>query len=212
MIFKRGKKQRARRMRRWDVLNRLLDRRPAPTSFLEIGVHEGECGERIAAARKVGVDPVLGESVARKYNTSYETTSDEFFATNDERFDLVFIDGYHTYEQALRDAEGAVSCIKDGGFVVLHDGNPPNYEYQATRHLTGDVWKAVVSLRRMPHLDTYTIDIETGVTVVQLRPNPAPLMLPPVETYAAFEAHRAEALRLIDPLTWLNSVRAEAQP
>jgi len=90
---------------------------------------------------------------------------------------------------------------------VLHDSNPPNFEYQDTPSLVGWVWKTVVALRRLPHLDTYTVDIETGVTVVQVRPNEAPLTLVGIEDYPALEANRAEALRLIDPRTWLKSTR-----
>jgi predicted O-methyltransferase YrrM len=206
VFARRRRKREAKRLRRWDVINRLLAGRKQPTSFLEIGAFGGECGAQIAAQRKVGVDPVLYEGVAGEYSAFYETTSDDFFALNEERFDLVFIDGYHTYQQALRDAQGALSCIKDGGFVVLHDSNPPNYDYQATPDLTGDVWKAVVALRRLSNFDTYTVAIETGVTIVRRADNPSPLRRA-IEDYPALEAHRAEALRLVRPFEWLERTR-----
>lgn len=207
VFARRWRKRAAKKLRRWDVINRLLATRKQPRSFLEIGAFGGECGEQIESQRKVGIDPVLyNEGVPSKYNAFYQVTSDEFFAINEERFDVVFIDGYHSGEQALRDAQGALSRIKDGGFIVLHDSNPPNYDYQATPSLTGDVWKAVVALRRLPNLDTYTVDIETGVTVVQRLTNTSPLERA-IEDYTALEAHRAEALRLIDPFTWLSGRR-----
>jgi hypothetical protein len=173
VIFKhkrRREREAAKRLRRWDVINLLLAGRKQPTSFLEIGVFEGECGAQIAADRKVGVDPILRDAAKGmgRYSTLCETTSDDFFAGNAERFDVVFIDAY-----------------------------------QATPGLTGDVWQAVVALRRLSSLDTYTIAIETGVTVVQRRENTCPLKRA-VEDYPALEAHRAEALRLIDPRTWLS--------
>ena len=55
-------------------------------------------------------------------------TSDEFFAKASLpfRFDVVFIDGLHTYEQSRKDAENALGVIVEGGVIIMHDCNPPN--------------------------------------------------------------------------------------
>lgn len=204
MIWEKKRvRRRARLLRRWDVINELIAKRPAPTSFLEVGVRAGECGALVRADRKVGVDPEPQEAAFDKYAALHVETSDDFFKHNEECFDVVFIDGLHTQAQAMRDVEGAAGCLKAGGYIVMHDSNPPDYAHQATPSLTGDVWKAVVDLRRLPHFDTYTVGIETGVTVVQLRANEAPLTRA-VEDYSALEAHRIEALRIIDPYKWLK--------
>ncbi|MDT8308008.1 MAG: class I SAM-dependent methyltransferase [Bacteroidales bacterium] len=38
-----------------------------------------------------------------------------------EKFDLVFIDASHTYENAKRDTENAMRLVKKGGYLIWHD-------------------------------------------------------------------------------------------
>ncbi len=38
------------------------------------------------------------------------------------RFDLVLVDGDHTYEGVLADAEGVLPCVQPGGYILFHDG------------------------------------------------------------------------------------------
>ncbi len=38
-----------------------------------------------------------------------------------EKFDIVFIDASHTYENAKRDTENALQLVKKGGFLIWHD-------------------------------------------------------------------------------------------
>lgn len=42
------------------------------------------------------------------------------------RFDLVLVDGDHTYQGVLADAEGVLSCVEHGGYVLFHDGFHPD--------------------------------------------------------------------------------------
>lgn len=39
-----------------------------------------------------------------------------------DRFDLVFVDGDHTYKGVLADAIGALPCVQHGGYILFHDG------------------------------------------------------------------------------------------
>jgi len=41
-----------------------------------------------------------------------------------ERFDLVFIDSWHTYANSLQDIAFGLQLIKDNGVVLIHDCNP----------------------------------------------------------------------------------------
>lgn len=69
---------------------------------------------------RLGVDPASGGSL--------RMTSDEFFADprfREARFDVVFIDGMHEGQQALRDAENALGRLRPGGFITMHDMAPP---------------------------------------------------------------------------------------
>jgi cephalosporin hydroxylase len=42
------------------------------------------------------------------------------------RFDLVLVDGDHTYEGVLADASGLLPCVEPGGYVLFHDGFHPD--------------------------------------------------------------------------------------
>jgi hypothetical protein len=60
--------------------------------YLEIGCQGNNLFDSVPATNKVGVDPVAGGTVRK--------TSDDFFRENQQKFDVIFIDGLHTYEQA----------------------------------------------------------------------------------------------------------------
>lgn len=42
------------------------------------------------------------------------------------RFDLILVDGHHTYECASRDLRVALSLVSPGGVILVHDVDPPN--------------------------------------------------------------------------------------
>ena len=53
-------------------------------SYLEIGTFKDELFNEIICEKKVGVDPFSGGTVRK--------TSDEFFSTNNQKFDCIYID------------------------------------------------------------------------------------------------------------------------
>ena len=90
----------------------------AAKSYLEIGCADNQCFDTVPVAHKVGVDPERGSTV--------RMTSDEFFFRNTEKFDLIFVDGLHNYEQVSKDIENSLSCLNAGGIIVMHDILPSN--------------------------------------------------------------------------------------
>jgi predicted O-methyltransferase YrrM len=48
-------------------------------------------------------------------------TSDSFFQSNKDYFDLFFIDGDHTALQVFKDIENSLKWLNDNGCIVLHD-------------------------------------------------------------------------------------------
>lgn len=85
-------------------------------SFLEIGVAEGDVHRRINLENKVGVDPfeVCCPTVLKM-------TSDEFFQQNEDRFDVIFIDGDHSFEQSRKDFYNSVEALNNYGVILMHD-------------------------------------------------------------------------------------------
>ena len=102
-------------------------------------------------------------------------TSDDFFKQNKNKYDCVFIDGLHIYDQVKRDIVNSSKCLKENGFILVHDCLPRSLSAQAVpRHRynwNGDVWKAIVDLRRDPDLEIFTCLADEGIAVIQNKKN-----------------------------------------
>jgi hypothetical protein len=93
-------------------LNALL-RGTHAVSYLEIGVDEGRTFENVVCAERWGVDPSPKFDMSRLPDgaTFFRLTSDEFFAglSAEKGFDVVFLDGLHTFEQTYTDLVNALA-------------------------------------------------------------------------------------------------------
>jgi len=146
------------------VVNLLLTRFKDP-AYLEIGCASDSLFNSVPVLRKTGVDPSSGGNVRK--------TSDDFFHSNKERFDLVFIDGLHTYEQVRRDVVNSIKVINDGGWIVLHDMLPRDW---IEHHVpivsqgawTGDVWKVAFELKQTDGIEFNILKIDHGVGVIKV--------------------------------------------
>ena len=65
--------------------------------------------------------------------------SDDFFKTSKDKFDVIFIDGLHTYDQVRRDVINSIKHLKEGGYIALHDMLPRNWKEQHIPIITGGV-------------------------------------------------------------------------
>jgi hypothetical protein len=88
-------------------INKLAGKFKAKT-YLEIGVARGHTFFRVNIDQKTAVDPnfKFNKSEYETDNTKFfEVVSDIFFADLDQntKYDLIFIDGLHTFEQTFRD-------------------------------------------------------------------------------------------------------------
>ena len=137
------------------------------TSYLEIGCFDDELFAHVNVKNKIGVDPVSGGTI--------RLTSDQFFRENEKTFDLVFIDGLHTYHQVKKDIQNSLKFLNKNGIILLHDCLPNNFYEQATPRCqwtwNGDVWKAIVECRINKDLDVYTCYADFGIGVIFKRPN-----------------------------------------
>ena len=136
-------------------------------SYLEIGCFSNELFNQIKIQNKTGVDPVSGGNI--------KATSDEFFKKNTNKFDIIFIDGLHHYDQVKKDIENSIKFLNERGIILLHDCLPSKVYDQAVPRCTynwnGDVWKAIVEARCKLDIDTYTIYADQGIGVIFKRPN-----------------------------------------
>jgi len=155
---------------RIDLINQLIET-GGYKKYLEIGCRDDACFSVIKADYKVGVDPNSGGTL--------RMTSDAFFAQNKETFDIIFIDGLHTYEQVLKDILNAAKVLNPGGTILMHDCLPlcclAQFQYPMVKAWNGDVWKSFVQARTMPDLDAATCMIDHGVGIIRVRKNSRPL-------------------------------------
>lgn len=168
--------------KRTDVINFLLSLSKEETFYLEIGVRNPKANfAHIKAKNKYGVDPGV-EFIENPVD--FKMTSDQFFdklsaneiLSDKIKFDIIFIDGLHLANQVDRDITNALNYIKDDGFVVLHDCNPPsewhsreNFNYKQTPagvHWNGTTWKAFLKWRFNPEINSCCIDSDWGVGII----------------------------------------------
>lgn len=133
-------------MTRTDIIQTIINQIGAK-KYLEIGMGPGLNFNSICCNYKICVDPNPTVPVTHKI------TSDEFFQTNNQTFDVIFIDGLHYSEQVYKDIINSVNVLSNNGVIICHDLNPqtevvqrypqpkPNSEW------TGDCWKAWVKIK-----------------------------------------------------------------
>jgi len=135
--------------------------------YLEIGCDKDQIFSNILIDFKIGVDPVQGGNVRK--------TSDDFFKNNLDKFDIIFIDGLHEYDQVNKDINNSLKALNDGGIILLHDCMPKSYFHQAVPRSrmswNGDVWKNIVEARANPEIDTYTCFADEGIGIIFNRLN-----------------------------------------
>ena len=179
-------------MHRWDLINTLLAERPAPTTYLEVGVWTGTNVRRIGADTRLGVDPDLRSRKLRYLSRlsparvrvghrrgllPFSLSSDAFFARyagllEKVGIDVAFVDGLHTADQAYRDITNALGHLKPNGTVVVHDCNPQSASAAGPEldpaGWNGEVYKAMIRLRaERSDLRVAVLDADQGLGIVR---------------------------------------------
>lgn len=223
-------------MNRVNIVQMVIDQWNA-RNYLEIGVKKGKLFLNVRARKKLAVDPVLKINAKRKrkyclrnisniFNEYYEMTSNSFFNTQTSRLaklkkvDVAFIDGQHTYQQALTDVNICLKYLGSKGALLIHDCNPQSAiqacPAQSREHAdrispdgktpvwSGDVWKTIVHLRSTrPDVHVFVLDCDHGIGVVACGPPENMLQIPgeKIETmsYQQLEEDRAALLNLKPP-------------
>jgi hypothetical protein len=175
-------------------------------SYLEIGCANDWNFNQITAPLKVGVEP------HPHHGGTVKMTSDEFFATNTQKFDLIFIDGLHISDQVDKDIQNSLKYLNDNGTIVMHDCNPAGEEnqrqYVVVSDWNGDCWKSFVKARSFDNVDAAVGDFDHGCGVLRVRPNSKQIKVDEsLFTWDNFAVNRQEWLRLMSFQDLLNWVR-----
>jgi hypothetical protein len=138
------------------------------------------------------------------------------------RFDMVFVDTWHEYNNTVEDIELALSLVAPGGMLLIHDCSPANaYEASPMIPIVGHsrpghccmAWSGAAYAAYLdkvltnPSVDYITFDTDYGCGLVSQdrrfegeRPSDTVKTLwqerTPANQYSIFDEHRAELLRL----------------
>ncbi len=172
---------------RSDRLNKLASLNQS-SRYLEIGVSKGITFNAVKIENKVAVDPQFKLN-QKKYATAQvvflEVSSDDFFrsyAHKFELFDLIYLDGLHTFEQSFRDFCATIAYGHSKTIWLIDDTCPGSYA-QAQSSLKrcreiqnfsgeksgawmGDVFKVVAAIHDFFPQYSFATFPEHGQTVV----------------------------------------------
>lgn len=200
---------------RFDVLNYILQNFNRETIYLEIGVRNPEDNfNKIIATNKYSVDPGV-ENILNPVD--YKVTSDDFFKqlnnglvlNKDIKFDVIFIDGLHLAQQVKKDIDNSLKFLKEDGFIVLHDCNPPTEFHASESYLyrlspskdywNGTTWKAFFNFRKREDYFSCCIDSDWGIGIISKNINLGnkSVVENPFFEFKIFEKNRKESLNLI---------------
>lgn len=159
-------------MKRYEIINRIIKSKEYK-KYLEIGVRDGKCFRKIECENKTGVDPRPSST-----DTTHIMTSDYYFNSlnEEEKFDIIFIDGLHIDYQVDKDIENSLKFLSENGTIVLHDCNPPTQnhalEYPVFTRETMGEWNGTVYLSLIKirlyrgDLILNTVDSDWGVGIL----------------------------------------------
>jgi hypothetical protein len=115
------------------------------STYLEIGVFKGETFLAVDVASRVGVDPEFRFDWSSHHGEDgiefNQCSSDTFFDSIDPAatYDLIFVDGLHTFEQTYRDILHALRHSHPGTVIATDDTIPCDV-FSTSRSLDDCVW------------------------------------------------------------------------
>lgn len=208
-------KELRKRPLRFDIINFLLNTFDHETKYLEIGLRYPEDNfDMVNSTFKCSVDPGYENS---NNPATFKMESDEFFKKlaigeilePNIKFDVIFIDGLHLAEQVERDINNSLIYIRDNGYIVLHDCNPPSefhasetYDYKfspSNVYWNGTTWKAFFKFRKNPMVYSCCIDTDWGIGIISKNINigTSCQVENPYFEFRIFEKNRKKSLNLI---------------
>lgn len=153
-------------MLRTEIIQKFISKRNYK-SYLEIGTYRNVNFDKITIDNKVSIDP------DPEAKATYQMTSDEFFAVNQDKFDIVFIDGLHEHNQVYKDIQNSLKFLNPNGVIILHDCMPKNEKMQLWdnkshqfEEWTGDTWKAYYKALNEINYKVYVLDTDYGCGVI----------------------------------------------
>ena len=143
-------------------------------NYLEIGCFDNKAFDTIPLPleQKIGVDPLRGGT--------HRMTSDVFFLKNKKKFDVIFIDGLHSYDQCIKDCTNSINFLNEDGIIILHD-MMPRHKTEESPKFSGDVWKVAFELCQSENVKFVIANIDQGVGLLKITTNSNYIKLPEIK-------------------------------
>ena len=113
--------------------------------------------------------------------SSEEKAYETFLKQNNDKFNLIFIDGIHTEDQVLNDIAIAYKCLVAGGIIIIHDCLPPDAwhqreleDYHEGENWNGTTWKAALRIFNQSQHKCSIIDTDWGCGIIDTSRDQAP--------------------------------------
>jgi len=87
----------------------------------------------------------------------FKSTSDSFFEKNKERFDVIYVDGWHEAPQVYKDINNAWDCLNIGGLMICDDYFYGNIMLNNDHNLPADAINQFL-LERKNHLNIVCVN------------------------------------------------------
>jgi len=192
-------------------------------NYLEIGVCTGQTFFSIDAEHRTGVDPSFQFDHTNFHDGDHtnliKTSSDTFFSglTANQIYDLIFLDGLHTYDQTYRDFQNAILHSHPETIFLIDDTWPCDV-FSTTRDMGlalnlrqslinnndtrwhGDTYRLVPFLAVFHTVYQYATIIDKG--------NPQTLVWRKNPSSAAKQAQDVFGLEMMQPLLALENLAA----
>jgi len=202
-------------MKRTDIINNFIQKF-GYNSYLEIGTQNPNGNfNYINIKNKYSVEPFPPAGLGAN-DYSFVGTSDQYFdfISPDTKFDIVFIDGLHQYDQVLIDIQNSLDHLSDNGTIICHDCLPTTKIMQERENpggeWTGDTWKAIAELRvERIDLDIKVVDTDYGCGIIRRGTNIPYITNENYKTYTFFNSNKQELMNVISKeqfLQWINSL------
>lgn len=147
-----------------DILNKVNCQK-----YLELGIYKGETISKAATFinKAVGVDIIDHIGINKNFEF-IKSSTDDFFDSNEENFDAIFIDADHKYESCIKDFENSLKILNYNGFIFIHDTDPISKKYTDFGYC-GDSYKINNYIYdKHPELDLITLPLtEAGLSIVK---------------------------------------------
>jgi hypothetical protein len=175
------------------LINQLSKQNNLISNYLEIGVESGKTLQDVNIRKKFAVDPYFHFNTMFQGNTYHfhKSDSDTFFkkiSNTSQKFEIIFLDGLHTFEQTYKDLQNSIKFVSRNSIIIVDDTIPNDkssslpdqnacYEMrksQGTAHdlrWHGDVYKVICALSvfDVPDIHWATlVDLENPKTVIWL--------------------------------------------